>query len=370
MDRVALPEFLHQRAEVLVATTWECNLRCSYCFVRQRSLAKRGERMSPELAIWVIDALDGGLTHVESIYVHLYGGEPLINLTAIEAMLNRSREKESGRFSFAVTTNGTCLSQAVIDLLDKGNFQVVLSIDGPAEIHNECRRTTQGAPTHARVMHFLKALRSRTSCGVRGSAVVRSGWSLSQATNYLRSLPVDVIKAQAVRGPPGTPYALCESEKEDYLVDLETVGRQVIAELEAGQTSRDDRFTSRLLQLLKGDRREAFCGAGHTTFGITPSGNVLPCVLMDPEGCFLGHVNDDPETWVQAGRHWRESRPLRTECEACSFFHLCGGGCPALMPVCGANECEIIRKNCEVALVIYEHFRSTPEALLALAGIT
>ncbi len=326
--------------------------------------------MSPELAVRVIDALDEGLTHVESICVHLYGGEPLINLPAIEAMLNRSREKEPSRFSFAVTTNGTCLSQGVVDLLDAGKFQVVLSIDGPAEIHDECRRTAEGAPTHATVMHFLRALRSRTSCGVRGSAVVRSGWSLSQATEYLRSLPVDVIKAQAVRGAAGTPYALCESEKQTYLMDLETVGRQVIAELEEGQMPKDDRYTSRVLQLLKGDRREAFCGAGHTTFGITPSGDVLPCVLMDPEGCLLGHVNDDPETWVQAGRRWRESRPLRTECEACSFFHLCGGGCPALMPVCGVDECEITRKNCEVAIVIYEHFRSTPEALLALAGIT
>ena len=40
---------------------------------------------------------------------------------------------------------------------------------------------------------------------------------------------------------------------------------------------RDDRYSSRVLQLLKGDRRDAFCGAGDTIFGITPSGDVLPC---------------------------------------------------------------------------------------------
>jgi uncharacterized protein len=368
--RAPLAESAHQRAEVLVATTWECNLRCSYCFVQQHNLTKGGERMSPKLAVRVIDALDEGLSHVESICVHLYGGEPLMNLSAIEAMLDRSSERESGRFSFAVTTNGTCLSPAVINLLDAGKFQVILSIDGPAEIHDECRRTVKGAPTHARVMDFLQALRSRTNCWVRGSAVVRSGWSLSQAEEYLRTLPVDAIKAQAVRGPDGTPYTLSETEKQAYLEDLEAIGRQVIAELEAGQKPRDDRFSSRVLQLLAGKRREAFCGAGHTTFGITPSGHVLPCVLMEQDGNLLGHVNDGPETWGQAGRRWKESRPRRTECKECSYFHLCGGGCPALMPVCGADECDLIRKNCEVAVAIFEHFQSRPEALLALAGIT
>jgi uncharacterized protein len=358
------------RAEVLVATTWQCNLRCSYCFIRQCSLSQGNRNMSPALATRVVDALDEGLSHVESICIHFYGGEPLANLSAMEAMLKRAHERNPERFSFAITTNGTYLSRAIIDLLQAGNFQVVLSIDGPAEIHDECRRTAEGAPTHARVMHFLETLRSRTTCRVRASAVVRSGWRLSQATDYLRGLPVDVIKAQAVRGPGGTPYTLTESEKQSYLEDLESVGRQVIAELEAGREPKDDRFSNRVLQLLTGDRRQAFCGAGYTNFGITPSGDVVPCVLLEPEGCLLGHVDDAPEVWVNAGYRWRESRPLRPECKACPSFHLCGGGCPAMMPVCGADECDITRKNCEVAVNIYEHFRSNPEALLALVGIT
>jgi uncharacterized protein len=326
--------------------------------------------MTPELAARVIDALDDGLTHVESICVHLYGGEPLTNLPAIEAMLERSSQKKTGRFSFAITTNGTCLSPGVIDLLEAGKFQIILSIDGPAEIHDQCRRTAGGAPTHARVMNFLRDVRSGTRCWVRGSAVVRSGWSLVQATDYLRTLPVDAIKAQAVRGPAGTPCALSEAEKQTYLEDLEAVGQRTIAELEAGKRPRDDRFSSRVLQLLKGDRRKAFCGAGNTIFGVNPAGHVLPCVLMAPEGCLLGHVSDDPRVWVAAGRRWRETRPLRSECRACSYLRLCGGGCPALIPVCGEEECVMIRKNCEVAVAVFEHFRSDPEALLALVGIT
>lgn len=358
------------RAEVLVANTWRCNLRCSYCFVDQRSLAKPQEGMSRKLAAQVIDALDAGLAHIEQICVHFYGGEPLLHLPAIEAMVERSEAKAPGRFTFAITTNGAAASERAVALLGAADFQIVLSVDGPGEVHDQCRRTIDDQPTHSRVLAFLAAIRERTNCRVRGSAVVRSGWSLAQASAYLRSLRVDVIKAQAVRAADGAPYALSPDEQQAYLRDLEAAGRQVIAELEAGRQPKDDRFTSRILQLLKGGTRDSFCGAGHTVFGITPMGDVLSCLLMSVRDGRLGHVRDDPATWVQAGRRWRERRKQQAECRTCWCRDLCGGGCPAMVPVCGPDECAYTRKHCEVVTAIYEHFCPTPEKLLALVGIT
>ena len=103
---VASRELAPHSAEVLVATTWECNLRCAYCFVRERGISAAGYRMTSEMATRVIDALDEGLAHVESVCVHLYGGEPLVNLPAMKALVDRARKKRPGRFTFAITTNG------------------------------------------------------------------------------------------------------------------------------------------------------------------------------------------------------------------------------------------------------------------------
>lgn len=367
--RVASPPSSRYSAEILVATTWACNLRCSYCFVYGNRLDEGQRRMTPELARRVVDALDEGLANVETICIHVYGGEPLLNLPAIETMVQRAHEKPAGRFRFAITTNGACASPQAIELLERGDFQVILSIDGPAEVHDQCRHTGAGAPTHAAVMDFLTQLRAHTHCWVRGSAVVRSGWSLSEATTYLQTLPVDAIKAQAVRADTNLPYALSPEEREAYLSDLEQLGRVVIAELENDRIPKDDRFSSRVLQLLMGTARHSFCGAGDTTFGVTPEGIVRPCLLLPPATGYLGHIADPPETWIEAGRRWRSRCHLRPECDTCPVRPLCGGGCPAMMPVCGADECEITRKNCEVARIIFEHFRSQPEKLLPLAGI-
>ena len=355
---------------MLVAVTWACNLRCSYCFVREADLMTADRRMSRELARRVVDALDEGLTDVAVIDIHFYGGEPLTNLPAIEAMVDRATQ-HPGRFTFSITTNGTYPTSRVMELLDRGRFGVVLSVDGPAAVHDECRRTTGDGPSHHLVMQFLSALRAETGCRVRASSVVRSGWGLAEASSYLLSLPVEAIKAQAVRGPAGTPFALGPEERAAYLADLETLGFGVIADLEAGRVPRDDRFSNRVLQLLARRDRVTFCGAGDTTFGITPNGGVLPCVLLDEPGNLLGHISDDPTTWVVAGRRWKaELAPSGLDCDHCDARDLCGGGCPAIMPVCGVDECEIVRKNCDVARSIHAHFADRPEALLALAGIT
>ncbi len=350
----------------MAATTWDCNLRCSYCFLDAPGAGRSRAPMSRSTAVRLIDALAEGFPEATEISVHLYGGEPLTNLAAAEAMLDHAGELGDGRFVWVITTNGAVASPRAIRLLVRGRFQVVLSIDGPAEV---CRRTVSGGPTHAGVMEFLRALRAAGVCSIRGSAVVRSGWRLAHATDYLRSLPVDLIKAQAVRCPPGAPHNLSRAEREEYLRDLEAAGHRVIADIEAGQQPQDDRFSARVLQLLTGVRRDRFCGAGTTLFGVHPSGDVYPCVLLDGPAHRLGSIHDPPARWRAAGLRWLAGQGRRAECAACPALDLCGGGCPVMLGVCGAEECDLVRKNCEVAGAIYQHFRADPEPLLLLAGI-
>ncbi len=366
---VPCSEFSAKYAEVLVANTWECNLSCSYCFVERQLLNTAGGHMTPALADRLVDALDLAFPDVETVCIHLYGGEPLVNLPAIQAMVQKASQKPEGRFAFAITTNGTITTPEVFELLEAGRFYVILSIDGPAPIHDECRRTQGSEPSHFMVMRFLKTLRRRTNCQVWGSAVVRSGWSLAEAEAYLSSLPVDAIKAQAIRACQGDSFALKPDERRNYLDDLAALGRMVIEDLEAKQRPRDDRFSSRVFQLLKGISRERYCESGLFSFGITPDGTVLGCLLLDSDENRIGRIDDDPSTWRRAGAVWTSSRSPGAECENCAAMPLCGGGCPAINPICGESECEIVRKNCEVAREIYEHFRDRPQALLGLAGI-
>ncbi len=362
------------RVEVLVNASQVCNLKCKYCFVDQGRFSfekKWIEKLSPRHARRLVEVLPEGLPDMKEFSIHFYGGEPLLNLAAMRAAFDAACQAENVRFTFSVTTNGTVLTDEAISLLREGNFGVVLSVDGPPNVHDAVRITENGEPSHHRVMKFLEKLRLAPPLHVRGSSVVRKGWTLREAEAYLNTLDLDAIKAQIVRLPDGHPLALDQEKRKTYIAHLGEVADATIEEVKRGRAPRDDRFNGKVLQLLQGTRRNTFCGAGEWTFGVASDGTVYPCVLVAGRAdMVLGHLDESPEKWVEQGKIWADANGPREECRKCWALPLCGGGCPAMLNICGEDECEITRANCEKALAIYGAFYPDRLAdLLVLAGI-
>jgi uncharacterized protein len=276
----------------------------------------------------------------------------------------------NSQFSFTITTNGTITTDAAINLLKRGHFSIVLSVDGPEYIHNAVRPTQNSQPTHALVMDFLKKVRADPPLCVRGSSVVRKGWRLSDAEQYLNTLDINLIKAQAVRIPRDHPLALSQKELENYTSDLGEVANAVIGALKKGLAPRDDRFNPRVLQVLRRMRRISFCGAGKWTWGMAADGTIFPCVLLaGQKDMILGHIDDPISEWVKNGELWFKSHGLRDECRTCWASPFCAGGCPVMLQKC-QDECSITRANCECALAIYGAFYPKHlDKLLRLANL-
>jgi uncharacterized protein len=359
------------RVEIMVNATQKCNLTCRYCFVGAGKFdySKNYRKvLHPKTARLLIDTLPERLPWAKHFCIHFYGGEPLLNLDAIEAAIDATLPKGK-LFSFAVTTNGTISTKRALSILKKGRFNVILSIDGPAYIHDELRRTKKDRPTHEKVLKFLEKAKAQ-DLYIRGSSVIRNGWSLKEATKYLATLPVDAIKAQAVRLPITNTLALDKEQKKEYFMQLESIASQTVEQIRKNKYPKDDRFNNRVLQILSSKKRDSFCGAGKWTFGMASDGSILPCVLLaGKENTVLGKINDKGE-WVKEGLKWAFDHQPRTSCQECWALPLCGGGCPAMLSVCGDDECELVRKNCELALGIYGSFLDSRENLLVLAGIT
>ena len=360
------------RIEILVNTTQRCNLTCPYCFVDQGRFSYKQERpgdLTPALARQLIHVLPEAIPDAAEYCIHFYGGEPLMNLDAIDAAVTAANTREDHRFSFSVTTNGTMDPGTVVPLLAKGHFSVILSIDGPAPIHDAIRRDVEGNPTHGKVLDFLFRIKQEGGLFVRGSSVIRHGWRLKDAERYLETLPVDAIKAQAVRLPADHPLSLTEKEREQYFGDLDDVATSVIESIRREELPLDDRFNSRVLQLVCSSRRESFCGAGISIFGMACNGTMYPCILhAGNEELALGHIGDPGHGWVKKGQEWAKSRRRGDDCMGCFALPLCGGGCPAMLAVCGEDECEYTRKVAELAIAIYGSIPHKPD-LLVLAGI-
>lgn len=136
--------FIDNKISMLtLQVTQKCNLRCRYC-VFSGGYENRGHSnrsMDFKTAKKGIDFLIGHSAENNRISLGFYGGEPLLEFDLIRKCIEYSEEKAEGKeIQFTLTTNGTILEEKMIEYFEKHDMSLVISLDGPSEIHNKNRR--------------------------------------------------------------------------------------------------------------------------------------------------------------------------------------------------------------------------------------
>jgi len=155
--------FIHSSLEILCLETTEiCNLRCEYCVYSDHIPFKRshGKRsMDWEVAQRSIDYLKEHSFNSKKIAISFYGGEPLANFPLIRKAVSYALsifDKKS--LSFSISTNGTLLTPKIAQFLYNNDFKVIVSIDGPKEIHDSYRKDIEEKGTFKRAIQGLRFL--------------------------------------------------------------------------------------------------------------------------------------------------------------------------------------------------------------------
>ncbi len=133
--------------KITLQLTQECNLRCSYCVYsgnyENRSHGRRS--MTFDIAKQGIDFLHSHSKDRHKVNIGFYGGEPLLETDLLEECVEYAEKcfEEKG-LTFTITTNGTLLNDSITEFLIKHNFDVLISLDGPKEIHDNNRKLANG----------------------------------------------------------------------------------------------------------------------------------------------------------------------------------------------------------------------------------
>ncbi|MBI4508918.1 MAG: radical SAM protein [Deltaproteobacteria bacterium] len=139
------PMLSSRMAGLTISITTQCNLACSYCiFGGQYGQHPELSRvtMSWETLQNAMDFLYANSHQSEKIRVDYFGGEPLIAFHLIERGVRYLKERLSttGRhLDVTITTNGTILTERILDFLIEHEVYVQVSIDGNKEIHDRNR---------------------------------------------------------------------------------------------------------------------------------------------------------------------------------------------------------------------------------------
>ncbi len=163
-DDEVLSEYLDRKLRMItLQVTQQCNLRCSYCIYSgnyyNRSHSNR--RMSEELAKKAINFLIEHSKDVKTINIAFYGGEPLLELELIKKCISYAEEKAEGKnLTFSITTNGTLVSDEIIEYFQKYDINLLISLDGPKDVHDRNRIfASNGRGSFEKIFENLERIR-------------------------------------------------------------------------------------------------------------------------------------------------------------------------------------------------------------------
>jgi uncharacterized protein len=312
--------------------TYNCNLRCSYCY--ERHLRTRGEEwleetLDPEQIdqiFFAIDRFDEGAPCPAKSLVVLYGGEPLLwrNREIVEYILQTGAERGH---SFAIVTNGFRLREFA-PLLSKYPIDYVhVTLDGPPEVHNARRFTASGEGTFDRIIQGMNEARQHElAIQIRIPLDVATAEHVPELAERLNQLGLG--KEVGIRPYVHLVFGNPEWDASlDRLLDLYMVESQ----MESIEDEKRPAYRNLKSVFRKGSRlapRFWHCGAHTSDLFYDPFGDIYTCWRgIGSREFAVGRyspelvLNEDYDVWMS-----RTVLDL-SKCSECKYALLCGGGC-------------------------------------------
>lgn len=200
-----------------------CNLNCSYCYMYHH--ADQSYRTQPLLmSEQVVEAVARRVEEHRRgdadamVRLTLHGGEPLLFGKERLIELVRTFDQVLGEsYQLGLQTNGVLLDESWIELLDRLNIFVGISIDGPEIYHDRYRVDHQGKGSHNRVEQAIRLLQS-SAAGQRifGSTLTVVDLSCPPETLYAYLRGLDLLNFDVLLPDHNLQYPPEQREDAPY----------------------------------------------------------------------------------------------------------------------------------------------------------
>ncbi len=343
----------------------DCNLACKYCFAEEGEYHGRRALMSFEVGKKALDFLVENSGNRRNLEVDFFGGEPLMNWQVVKKLVEYGRSLEkpcNKKFRFTLTTNGVLLNDEILEFVNREMANVVLSIDGRKEIHDNMRPFRGGRGSYDMIVpKFQKVAESRGQMNyyVRGT-FTRENLNFSRDVLHLADLGFQQISVEPVVASSEESYAIRE---EDIPVLKEEYDRLAVEMLKRRKDGRGFHFFHFMIDLEGGPcvaKRLSGCGSGTEYLAVTPWGDFYPChQFVGNEKFLMGNVDkgivrqDIRDEFKCCNVYAKE------KCRKCFAKFYCSGGCAANSYHFHGNindvydiGCELQRKRVECAIMI------------------
>ena len=172
---------------ITIGTTIICNMGCPYCFEFVKPpKSLKDDVTNRQIVAYIESMINKAPAKFSSLNITWYGGEPLVNKSAIEKLTPLFldlTERYNLNYKADIITNGILLSPQVWDMLVQNKvFNVQVTIDGTQEIH-DIQRPLKGKneKNYHQILENLAQMPSEVGVNIRMNVdkkVAASFWPL------------------------------------------------------------------------------------------------------------------------------------------------------------------------------------------------
>ena len=329
-----------------------CNLRCSYCYyLEKRDLYQGSSQLMDEetLELFIKEYIEAQTTPEVMFIWH--GGEPLLRPIAFyqRALELQQRYAKGRKIDNCIQTNATLLTDEWCKFLQKNNFLVGVSIDGPRHMHDALRKRAQGEGSYSDVIHGIRllakyhiewnAMATVNAINVEHPMEFYRFFRDELECRYLQFTPV-VERTHILEGrcrllhgsePDGvvTPYSVTAKQWGEFLCAIfDEWVRNDVGEMFV------QLFDTTLANWVGAPAgvctMSKYCGQGAA---IEHNGDVYSCDHYVFPEYKLGNIHDNSLISMMYGTKQREFgeakyRSLPKQCRKCRYEFACHGECP------------------------------------------
>ena len=330
----------------------DCNLRCTYCFAGEGHYHLERNKMPIEVGKRAIDYLVKKSSRHKKLSVSFFGGEPLLNFSAIRDTvayaegLGKQRDKH---FSFSITTNGTLLSERRMAFFLQHDFSFIISLDGPKDINDQHRKFPDGSGSYEIVVrnikkYILKYPHLKDRMTIRGTFTGTTP-QITRSLNHLYHLGVSNVSLEpCTMNSDRTTLNNSLSEMKD---EYNQAADFYLRCLEKNSSFSFFHMHQMFFQVADGTQRTSQCGAGLGYLAIDPHGVIYPCHrLVGKKEYQMGSIFHS-KTDLRLQTLFKEaSVPFKPRCTQCWARYICGGGCHATAIDSNNNIIEPCEEEC------------------------
>ncbi|MBD2439336.1 radical SAM/SPASM domain-containing protein [Nostoc sp. FACHB-110] len=347
---------LNETPETLTAwlhITDRCNLRCDYCY-----LPHLPSDMSIETGKAAIESTfrSASLNHYRRVRLKYAGGEALLCPNVIQELhlyAQSVSEATNILLDGVVLSNGTLIKPEIIEMLQKLNLRLMISLDGLSNFHNMQRAYAGGKNSFADVERGIKIAVENGL--IPDISITVTGRNASGLANLIEWLLEDDL-----------PFSLNfyrENELSATYADLQLEESQLITGMLAAFKVIERKLPHRSLLGSLIDRtnlaslHKRTCGVGQSYLVFDDKGQIAKCQMQLHKTVSSVDILD-PLKVVRQDKTGIQNLSVEDKegCRTCEWKYWCTGGCP-LATFKATGRYDIQSPNCNIYKALY------PEAI-------